>query len=62
MNLEILIDGNGHVAAVRLIRSVMPAMDQAAIQCVKEWLFAPAMRRGRPVAVWAPAPVSFTIY
>lgn len=60
--LEILIDANGDVAATRLLRSVSPALDQAAAQTVRQWRFAPAVRRGRPVATWAQAPVQFRIY
>jgi hypothetical protein len=29
---------------------------------VKQWTFAPALRRGRPVAVVAQAPVTFNLY
>jgi protein TonB len=59
--LEILIDVQGNVAATRLLRSASPALDEAAAQAVRRWKFAPATRRGRPVATWAQAPVQFTI-
>jgi protein TonB len=60
--LEILIDGTGRVIKTRLLRSVFPALDHAAAQTVVQWSFSPALRRGRPVAVWAQAPVQFKIY
>jgi protein TonB len=60
--LEILIDATGQVHTARVLRSVSPTLDQAAVACVKQWQFAPAMRRGRPVAVLAQAPVAFNLY
>jgi protein TonB len=60
--LEILIDATGRVHTARVLRSVSPALDQAAKECVLQWQFAPAMRRGRPVAVLAQAPVAFNLY
>ena len=37
-------------------------LDQAAIQTVMQWQFTPALKKGRPVATWANAPVSFRIF
>jgi protein TonB len=59
--VEILIDATGHVIRARVIKSV-PALDQAAVQTVYQWLFYPAVKRGRPVATIAQAPVSFQIF
>jgi protein TonB len=61
VEVEILIDASGRVARARIMRSV-PLLDQAAIECVKQWVFAPAVKGGRPVATTAIAPVTFTIY
>ena len=60
--LEILIDANGEVVATRVLRSVSPDLDRAAAQTVRQWKFVPAHRRGRPVAMWAHAPVDFKIH
>jgi protein TonB len=59
--VQILIDGNGNVAEAHVLRSI-PALDQAAINAVKQWKFAPAMKGGRPVATIAQATVAFRIY
>jgi protein TonB len=59
--LEILIDSNGRVIRARVLQSV-PALDAAAIQTVKEWVFSPAIKHGRPVATIAQAPVAFRIF
>jgi protein TonB len=59
--LEILIDSQGRVARARVIQSV-PLLDAAALQTVYQWVFQPAVKRGRPVATIAHIPVSFRIY
>ena len=59
--LELLIDGAGRVANARVVQSV-PALDGAALEAVREWLFAPAIKQGKPVATVARAPVTFRIY
>ncbi len=59
--VEILIDSTGRVARARVIQSV-PLLDAAAVQCVYQWVFQPAVKHGRPVATIGRAPVHFTIY
>jgi len=59
--LEILIDSEGRVVDARILRSV-PMLDRAAVECVLQWRFAPALKRGLPVPTVAQAPVSFRIY
>jgi protein TonB len=59
--VEILIDSSGRVIQARIIKSV-PLLDAAAVQTVRQWLFAPAIKGGRPVATLAHAPVTFRIY
>jgi TonB family protein len=61
VQVEILIDATGHVARARVTQSI-PALDASALECVKQWVFAPAMKRGRPVATIASASVTFRIY
>ncbi len=58
VTLAALVDTQGRTVDVRVIRSV-PALDQAAAACVKEWRFRPAQRGGRPVAYWITIPVEF---
>jgi protein TonB len=61
VEIEIVIDANGRVVSARIIRSI-PLLDAAALECVRQWLFTPAMKHGRPVATIARAPVSFRIF
>jgi protein TonB len=59
--LEIVIDANGYVVRERVIQSI-PLLDAAAINAVKKWVFAPALKHGRPVMIIANAPVVFRIF
>lgn len=59
--LEIIIGVDGRVGRAKVLRSI-PQLDAAAIQTVRQWLFAPAIKAGQPVVSLAQAPVSFHIY
>jgi protein TonB len=59
--LEIVIDANGYVVRERVIQSI-PLLDAAAIQAVRQWIFVPALKHGRPVMTIANAPVNFRIF
>lgn len=59
--LEILIDAEGRVVRARVVHSV-PLLDAGALDAVRQWVFAPAIKHGRPVATLAHAPVAFRIY
>jgi TonB family protein len=48
--LEILIDAKGRVARARVVKSIA-FYDDIAIRAAKAWLFSPALKDGRPVAV-----------
>ena len=59
--LEIVIGIDGKVGRARVLRSI-PQLDSAAIQTVRQWVFSPAIKGGRPVSTIANAPVSFRIF
>jgi len=48
--LEVTVDADGNVTAVKVVNGVDPALDAAAIATVKTWRFKPAMACGKPVA------------
>jgi len=48
--LDVWIDESGDVACVKIVRSIL-INDQAAIDAVRQWKFAPATVGGRPIAV-----------
>lgn len=59
--LEIVIGVDGKVGRAKVLRSI-PQLDSAAIQTVRQWVFSPAIKGGRPVSTIANAPVSFRIF
>ena len=61
VEVEFIIDVDGHVRRAWIVRSV-PLLDAAAIRTVLQWVFTPAVKYGRPVATKARAPVEFRIY
>jgi TonB family protein len=58
--LEVVIDPDGHVADVRVLRSI-PLLDQAAIDSVRQWEFAPTLLNGTAVPVVMTTTVQFTL-
>jgi protein TonB len=58
--VEAVIDGNGSVAATRVVRSI-PLLDQAALDAVKQWKFTPALLNGAPTPVVVTMTVNFTL-
>ena len=59
--VEVLIDATGRVVRARVIQSV-PLLDAAALQNVYRYVFAPALKQGRPVPTIVHCPVGFRIY
>ena len=48
--LDAVIDEHGRIAQLTLIKGLAPAIDEAVIATVKQWLFTPATKGGVPVA------------
>ncbi len=63
VEVEALILPDGTVAEAKVTRSLDPTfgLDREAILAVRQWKFAPAMRRGQAVPVLVPIEVSFTL-
>jgi periplasmic protein TonB len=60
LRFQVLIDG--HVGRVAVARSAgHAALDRAAMEAVKTWLFEPARRGKETVAVWVTLPVQFRL-
>lgn len=57
--LEVRIEPDGKVRNLRVMRSI-PALDQAAMDAVKQWEFQPALLNGAPTAVVMFVTVNFT--
>lgn len=59
--LESELTTTGCVRSARVIRSVHPQLDRAAMRAVASWQFAPATLEGSPQAVVISVSVSFTL-
>ena len=59
--LAIVVDKNGRVADVRVVRPLGLGIDEKAIEAVKKWRFRPAMLNSKPVAVAANVEVNFRL-
>jgi len=58
--LECVVDPAGHVTGVRVVRSI-PVFDDAAVAAVKQWVYAPTLLNGVPVALIMNVTVSFRL-
>jgi TonB family protein len=58
--LEAVIDAQGHVEAVRVLRSI-PLLDRAAVDAVKQWTFTPTLLNGVPVPIVMTVTVNFEL-
>ena len=58
--LEAIIGADGRVADARILRSI-PALDQAALDAVRQWQYTPTMMNGVPVPVIMTVTVQFTL-
>jgi TonB family protein len=59
--LEIVVQRDGSVGQVTVVRGLGAGLEQRAIAAVRQWRFAPARRRGAPVDVIVQVAVDFTL-
>ena len=58
--LEAVVDGQGHVEEVRVLRSI-PLLDNAAIAAVRQWRYSPLLLNGQPERFVLTVTVSFRV-
>lgn len=59
--LEVVIDERGEVGSARVLRSV-DLLDDAALEAVRRWRFAPARLNGSPIPIVMTVTVAFTLH
>jgi TonB family protein len=59
--LETVIDEQGDVTGVKVLKGLPMGLDQAAVDAVKTWKFKPATRNGTPVKVAYVLTLNFTL-
>lgn len=60
--LGLIVDAEGKPREIRVTRGVGMGLDEKAVEAVRQWHFAPAMKDGRAVAVQISVEVSFKLY
>jgi|SRR5215469_4426907 len=60
--LGLVVDEQGMVRDVHIIRSLDKRLDQNAVDAVNQWKFKPATKEGKPVAVRTSVEVDFRLY
>ena len=58
--IDALVGLDGRVVATRVTRGV-PMLDSAAVECARQYRFAPYLVGGRPSPFWVAIPVRFTL-
>ena len=59
--LRLVVDKEGRVSNVQVVRSLGMGLDEKAIEAVNKWKFKPGMKNGIPVAVMATVEVNFRL-
>jgi bla regulator protein blaR1 len=59
--MECVVKADGTVGDIKVVKSLDPDLDQAAIDAAKLWEFEPGTRDGKPVAVIVTIAMSFTL-
>jgi TonB family protein len=59
--LESIIDEEGCVTRVKLLKSLDPGLDEFAATAVRHWTFKPAMQHGKPVKVYYSLTINFQV-
>jgi len=59
--LEAVIEKDGNVGEIQILKSLSPLLDQAAIRAVKQWKFEPAKINGKPVRAYFVLTIIFKI-
>jgi len=59
--LWVIVDGNGQPRTIGVKRPAGYGLDEKAIEAVKKWSFAPAMKDGKPVPVLINVEVTFRL-
>jgi protein TonB len=59
--LLLVVRRDGTVGPIRVVRSVDRTLDQAAIECVRQWRFRPGTLRGQPVDALFSLTIAYSI-
>lgn len=61
VKLRVVVDAQGQVTAARVLQSVDPRLDEAALAAVRSWKFTPGLEDGQPAACSMDIPIRFSV-
>ena len=61
VKMRAVVDTDGRVRDVQLMRSVHPDLDEVAIQALRQWVFRPGTYMGKPVPVIVVVDMAFSL-
>lgn len=61
VRLEGIVETTGGVTSITVKKSLDPRLDAAAVKALSQWRFKPGEKEGKPVRVWVPVEMSFTV-
>jgi len=59
--VQALVMEDGTVLDTKILKGI-PLLDDAALDCVRQWRFKPALAKGKPVPVWVAVPIKFSLH
>jgi periplasmic protein TonB len=59
--MECVVKADGTVGDKKVVKSLDPDLDQAALDAASQWLFEPGTRDGKPVNVLVTIAMAFTL-
>ena len=59
--MECVVKADGTVGETKVVKSLHPDLDQAAVNAASQWRFEPGMRNGKPVNVLVTIAMAFTL-
>jgi len=60
--LSLVVNSDGLPGDIKVLRTLSPEFDKAAMDAVKKWRFSPGTRDGKPVAMQIKVEVNFHLY
>jgi protein TonB len=60
--LSLVVNSAGLPDDIKVLRTLSPEFDEAALDAVKKWRFSPGTRDGKPVAMQIKVEVNFHLY
>ena len=60
--VDFVVDPSGHVRQAKAVNASRPLSAEEAVRAVRQWLYSPGQRSGRPVFAHFQVPVNFWVH